>query len=373
MTKKMCVGTLCVLFLVVPNIAAQRQTDAAANRQGAVLSLQEAIDTLSRGVASSAEFHWDPFLQTGTFYRSGHYGCFRLGERGETAYSLIDGYLLVSMPSPYMENGSIKFPHTFVSLIKNAIDEEAKRDLKLFRVAAIVIDPGHGGKDTGAIYTHTLNGSKRLLREKDITLEVSLSLRNSLAARYPDKQILMTRDADKTLQLKDRTDLANAIQVEEHEAIIFVSIHCNSEMSPEVRKTPASGYEIWFLPPETSRDVLDEGKYGGNKELHRIFNTLKEEEYSFESRLLGECILKHLDRTIKPHSPSRGIKEEEWYVVKRSYMPAVLVELGFITNASDATLLTDKAFLSKYNEALHKGIADFILLFEQPGGFNVIQ
>jgi len=67
--------------------------------------------------------------------------------------------------------------------------------------------------------------------------------------------------------------------------------------------------------------------------------------------------------------PSRGLKAEEWFVVRRSNMPAVLVELGFVSNKDDALLMTTDRDLRKMVEAVYKGIADFITVFERSGGF----
>jgi N-acetylmuramoyl-L-alanine amidase len=68
--------------------------------------------------------------------------------------------------------------------------------------------------------------------------------------------------------------------------------------------------------------------------------------------------------------PSRGLKEEAWFVVRNAHMPSVLVELGFVSNEADAILMNDSGYLIKFCEALYNGIAEFVALFERSGGFT---
>jgi N-acetylmuramoyl-L-alanine amidase len=338
----------------------------AAQRQDKTLFLQDALNVLP-------EFQWDPFLQTGTFYSSGHYASFHVGLKGESCFSLIDGYEVINAPSPYMENGALRFPESFIISLKNAIDAEIKNDLKPFKVAVIIIDPGHGGRDTGASAVQTIKGKKVSLKEKDIVLTVALDLRDRLVKRYPGKKILMTRTVDVTLALEERASFANGIKIEENEAIIFISIHCNSELNASLKKNPAHGYEIWYLPPKVRREIIEKDSFNGSEEVRSILNTLKEEEFTYESKLLAASLLARLDEFIAPASPSRGIKEEQWYVVKRTNMPSVLIELGFISNPSDAALLFEKQSFEKYTKALFEGLVDFVTLYEKPGGFSITE
>ena len=98
-----------------------------------------------------------------------------------------------------------------------------------------------------------------------------------------------------------------------------------------------------------------------------------EEEITTESILLANSILKRLGETLGKSMPSRGLKAEEWFVVRNARMPSVLVELGFVSNEADALLMNDEAYLKKLSDALYKGISDFIAFFERSGGFTTIQ
>jgi N-acetylmuramoyl-L-alanine amidase len=324
------------------------------------------LDAALKRMGRAAEFQWEPFLQTGAVYDRGHFISFYTGKKGETGVLLVDGYHIIEVELPYMERGVLKFPEAFVASVEKAINEEVKNDVGLFRIAAIIIDPGHGGKDTGAIGTPVIDGKKTTIQEKDVVLTVSKDLYALLVKAFPNKQILMTRNDDSTVSLEKRASFANAVSLAQNEAIIFVSVHGNA--APY--KTNARGYEVWYLPPNVRRSLINKSTFDGPVEVVPILNSMKEEEFTIESRLLATSILKRFDEVIGKSSPSRGIKEEEWYVVKKANMPSVLVELGFITNASDAKLLTDKTYIKNFSNALFKGISDFITNYEKPGGFN---
>jgi N-acetylmuramoyl-L-alanine amidase len=98
-----------------------------------------------------------------------------------------------------------------------------------------------------------------------------------------------------------------------------------------------------------------------------------EEELTTESILMARSILKRIEAVAGKQIPSRGIKAEEWFVVRNARMPSVLVELGFVTNETDALLMGDDAYLKKVSDALYKGISDFIAFFERSGGFTALQ
>jgi N-acetylmuramoyl-L-alanine amidase len=98
-------------------------------------------------------------------------------------------------------------------------------------------------------------------------------------------------------------------------------------------------------------------------------NSLREEDITYESTHLGASILNAFDSAVGRSMPSRGLKAEEWFVVRHSRMPAVLVELGFVTNREDAILMTSDTGLNKITEALYKGIMNFVDEFERSGGF----
>jgi N-acetylmuramoyl-L-alanine amidase len=174
----------------------------------------------------------------------------------------------------------------------------------------------------------------------------------------------MTRDSDIFYELRERTDIANSVPIRKNEAIIYISIHANASNNRNAR-----GYEVWYLSPEHRRTLLDDTQYSDSPGLRKIMNSLMEEGITVESTKLGVSILDAFDNTVGRSMPSRGLKAEEWFVVRHSRMPAVLVELGFVTNREDVLLMTVDTHLHKLVEALYKGIMDFVGDFESSGGF----
>ena len=233
-------------------------------------------------------------------------------------------------------------------------------------VRYIVLDPGHGGKDPGAIGYYTAGGEKKSLREKDVVLSTALEAAEMLSARYPDKEILLTRSDDRYLKLEERTEIANSVELGEGESMIFISIHANASFN-----TTARGFEIWYLPPEYRRDLLDESSLGGvDSDVIPILNTMLEEEYTIESVILGEKLLASLDEQVGELSYNRGPKEESWFVVRNAHMPSVLIELGFVTNQDEAVLLSSSSYLKKLSKGIYNGVVDFINDYERTRGYS---
>ncbi len=203
-------------------------------------------------------------------------------------------------------------------------------------------------------------------QEKDVVLDVSARLFALLTAKYPHKRVVMTRDTDVFLELEERTDLANSIELADNEAIIFVSLHANAAFTGE-----AEGFEVWYLPPEYKRDVLDRSKIEEQpEEILPILNTMLEAEYSTESVLLAGEILEGLQGSVGDMAVNRGLKEETWFVVRKSMMPSVLIELGFVTNQEEALMLKDDNYLQKLARGLYNGINRFVERYEKTKGFT---
>ncbi|MDR3303111.1 MAG: N-acetylmuramoyl-L-alanine amidase [Treponema sp.] len=356
--------SIIYIFFMTALLAAQ------TGERPRTLTLDETLTQLNTvREGETATFRWDPFFQSGTFSVANHYVIFEAGQAGETGLALVDGAELISLPAPYLAGeGQLWFPEGFVVKLKDSLDVSIKDERVLFRIAAIIIDPGHGGKDTGALATHTINGKSTRVVEKDITLSVSLDLHERLASAYPDKQILLTRKTDVYLSLEERVNRANAVRLKDNEAIIYISVHANASFNKSVR-----GYEVWYLPPDYQRTVIDSEKFADSRELIPIFNAMLQEEFTMESITMGRSILKSFDELLGKTLPSRGIKAEEWFVVRNARMPAVLVELGFVSNATDAGLLTDDTHLKNFSQALYKGIMDFVTSFERSGGLITVE
>ena len=326
------------------------------------LSLDETIASLSSISANvSAQFRWDPLLQDGVFNLGDHYGAFSTAKKeGETGYLVINNREVFDVPLPYSDNGKLIFPENFVDTLRGTFARLYENDALQFRVTTIIIDPGHGGRDPGAIGRPVINGRTVELAEKDIVLRAGNELKKLLNQTYPDKRVVMTRETDIFPTLEQRADMANAVAVKDNEAVIFISVHANWGANPNAR-----GYEVWHITSGYRRTLLDKSRHSYSADVMAILNAMLEEEYTTESILLADSILDGLQREFGSSVPSRGRKANDWFVVRNSKMPAVLVELGFVSNQQDAVLMTSDDGLKKYVRALYNGITNFIGIFER--------
>jgi N-acetylmuramoyl-L-alanine amidase len=336
-----------------------------------LLTLDETITALGAAAdGTPAGFRWDPFLRGGVFSLGDHHGAFAAAHTaGETGFLMLDNREVFAVPMPYLERGNLVFPDAFVRIAGEVFSRTFEEDASRFRIAAIIIDAGHGGKDSGAVGNVTINGRQQRVVEKEITLAASRQLRDRLSGAYSDKRVLMTREGDTFPSLEERTVIANSVPLKDNEAIIYISIHANASVNKNAR-----GYEVWYLSPDYRRDVLDKNvseNYG--EAISRIFGTMLEEEFTTESIIIARSILKAFDQAMERSMPSRGLKAEEWFVVRNSRMPAVLVELGFVTNPEDAVIMTGDAGLRKLTDALYNGITEFVAFFESSGGLTAAQ
>jgi len=326
------------------------------------LSLDETITEIqSISPDYSTQFRWDPLFKNGVFKFGDHSGSFSVSvKEGDTGYLLINNQELYNVPLPFSNGGQLVFPDGFITTLKNTFLRLHENDLSRFRISTIIIDPGHGGRDPGTIgYTNT-NGRNTSFYEKDIVLNVALKLRNSLIQAYPDKQILMTRDTDIFRSLDQRSDMANSVTVRNNEAVIFISIHANWGANPNAR-----GYEVWHITSGHRRNLLDNSRHNYSADITAILNAMLEEEFTTESILLADSIIRGFGQVFGTTLPSRGRKANDWFVVRNSRMPAVLVELGFVSNRQDTAIMTSEDGLQKLSDSLYNGISNFIGIFER--------
>ena len=216
-------------------------------------------------------------------------------------------------------------------------------------VRRIVIDAGHGGKDPG-----TRAGS---LREKDIALDIAKRLRDDLEDR--GFEVIMTRDKDVFIPLEQRAFIANS-----READIFVSVHVNA-----ARNRRARGLETFYLNLATSDDAIEvaarENASTGQVRMADVDNLLKqilnhtwkEESREFATTIQAEMAESILGRV--KHPRNRGVKTAGFHVLLGAKMPAVLVEVGFVSNRDEAKQLRSSAHREKLATAIADGIARY--------------
>lgn len=316
------------------------------------------LNLLEESSKSGITVYWDSLSESGILEKNGHQVSFRKGD----GFILEDYKKLVLTDSPEVKDGAVFVSQNFLNEAESLFKTENSQNG--FKIGAILIDPGHGGKDPGAQYTHTVNGKKITVTEKDINLSVGKMLYSRLKAAYPDKNIQLTRSKDVFLSLSQRTEIANAIKLQDKEAILYVSVHVNASLDKK-----ASGFEVWYLSPGYRRNVLDKGSIE-DKDLYTVMNSMMEEEYTTESILIAKFIMDGMQAQVGNLSSARGIKAEEWFVVRNSNMPAVLVELGFLTNQKEGLLLKDESYLQKLSLGIYNGLSAFVTHFERSRGFT---
>ena len=303
--------------------------------------------------------YWDTLTQSGVLEKNGKQVSFRAGSN----VILLDNEKFAWTDAPQVAGGQISVSQKFIQDAEEWFSQKSAGG-ENFKVGAILIDPGHGGKDPGALMTHKINGKNVTIKEKDVNLSVAKMLAARLKSAYPQKQIIMTRSTDTFISLQQRTEIANAVKLKDHEAVLYISIHVNSSLDKKAR-----GYEVWYLSPGYRRTVLEKGKADDPK-LFPILNSMMEEEYTTESILIAKFIMDGLAAQIGNLSSPRGIKAEEWFVVRNSNMPSVLVEVGFVSNYDEAKLLNDESYLQKTAFGIYNGVAAFVTHFERSRGFT---
>jgi N-acetylmuramoyl-L-alanine amidase len=227
------------------------------------------------------------------------------------------------------------------------------------RARTVVIDPGHGGDDHGAAGP---NGTL----EKEVALMVARRVRNALV--NAGLQVFLTRDRDDAIGLDERTAFAN-----NYKADVFVSIHANAS-----RAQSARGSEVYFLSAEATDDesrrlaMLESGGDGRGaavpptSDLAMILWDMAQAAHLSESSVLASRVQEEL--ALVTGSQGRGVKQAPFRVLVGAAMPAVLVELAFISNSAEEKLLASEAYQGRVAGALVKGIARF--LGERDGGVS---
>lgn len=326
--------------------------------QSSVSSSSNSLDLNAEAGKNGITLYWDTLSSSGIMEKNGHQISFRAGD----GFVLQDYNKLAAVTSPELKNGQVLVSKDFMDSALKFFSTEVSESG--YKIGAILIDPGHGGKDPGAMDTHTINGKKVTIKEKDINLSVGKMLYSKLKSAYPDKNIMMTRSTDKFLTLSERTEIANSVKLKDKEAILYISVHVNSSLDKK-----ASGYEVWYLSPGYRRTVLEKtGDVDSN--LFTVMNSMMEEEYTTESILIAKFIMDGMTAQVGKLSTARGIKAEEWFVVRNSNMPAVLIELGFLTNEAEAKNLNDNSYLQKLSLGIFNGLTAFVTHFERSRGFT---
>ena len=236
-------------------------------------------------------------------------------------------------------------------------DDKKKKNNK---IRTIVIDPGHGGKDSGTM------GTKRYTQyEKHIALDISLKLGNYIKEAFPDIEIIYTRKTDVFLELWERTELAN-----EKNADLFISVHCDGFTNPN--PSGASVFVMGMSKLKANMDVamrensvmyLEDNfkeKYDGfdpkSPESYIVFS-LMQNTFLDQSISIAEKIEDEFANRAK--RKSRGVKQAPFYVISRVNMPSILIESGFLTNPKEEDFLNTELGKDHIASAIFRGFRSY--------------
>jgi N-acetylmuramoyl-L-alanine amidase len=218
------------------------------------------------------------------------------------------------------------------------------------KIERVVIDPGHGGHDTGTI------GPTGLL-EKDLTLDVASRLGNLISERI-GSEVVFTRSDDTFIALEDRTALAN-----EKGADLFISVHANSSSLRGVR-----GIETYYLNLTGERDAMEVAareNAASNRSIHELQDLVSKitlTEKISESREFATQVQRNLFAAVSRDNPTlrnRGVRKAPFVVLIGARMPSVLAEVSFLSNPRDEKMLKTGAYRQKLAEALFNGVAAY--------------
>ena len=238
-----------------------------------------------------------------------------------------------------------------------AAQENSKKTIPLveslgLKVQRIILDPGHGGKDPGAIAFG--------VAEKEIALKIATRLKHIIHREQPNMEVLLTRTRDVYMELEARTAFAN-----KNKGDLFISIHVNASEEEQ-----AVGMETYTLNLTTDHQALalaateNQSTMKNIGELQNILNELMTDSKIHESGLLAKYIQESAVDVIRAtkmiHLKDLGVKQAPFIVLLGAQMPSVLIEVGFLTNKKEHTLLTSDQYHIALAQGIFKGIHTYM-------------
>ena len=232
-------------------------------------------------------------------------------------------------------------------------DPNPERPASVAAPFTIVIDPGHGGKDPGAIEPGGL-------QEKTVVLAVAKLLGDLIRQELPHAHVVFTRDKDVFVSLEQRAAIANT-----HQADVFLSIHANASKRPQIH-----GIETWYLSfaAQSERAQLVAARENNMStrqlsELERILRDLHETDRTNQSALLAgmtqTALIGHMAAR-KLKVPNRGVDGAPFMVLLRTDMPSILIEVGFLSNAAEAKRLRQRTYQQALAQGIFRGLREFL-------------
>jgi N-acetylmuramoyl-L-alanine amidase len=312
--------------------------------------------------AYGVSYSWDSLTHRVRLYNKGKLLTIMMNE----SVVDIDGVLNQISHPPQMNDGTFVVPKSILDLPwwgpvekpkPKIVQPPVTEKIKKYVIDTIILDPGHGGKDRGAFGN---NGTK----EKDLTLLFCQKLKKELERR--GITVLLTRNRDFFVSLADRAKMAN-----NSEADLFLSIHANAHPSSR-----AHGFEMFYLSNSVNdrsrvRDMI-ENKSCKADDLSVIPDKYKSDPTLWdivltENRREAIKLAKFIDKSVKNKdiAKNRGVKGARYYVLKWVDKPAVLIELGFLTNHNEEKRLNDAVYLDKFVQSIVLGIVEYRNEYEE--------
>ncbi|MGB0390573.1 MAG: N-acetylmuramoyl-L-alanine amidase family protein, partial [Salibacteraceae bacterium] len=234
-----------------------------------------------------------------------------------------------------------------------------------YTLKRVIIDPGHGGKDPGAIGT-----GRHKNTEADVALAISLKLRDYIIKYYDSVEVIMTRDSDNFIELRQRTKVAN-----DAKADLFISVHCNTNGNESARGTEtyvigvskeASNLAVAKRENQviTLEDNYEEHYQGfdPNSPETMVGLTMMQQNYLDNSILFADLVQKQF--TYRVGRKNRGVKQAGYWVISYTMMPSVLIELGFISNKEEEDFLNSSKGQTYMASAIYRAFKEYKIKLE---------
>jgi len=328
----------------------------------------DGIDLRAYSLAQNYHYSWDPVAKNAVVEGPGGRFQFHVGSE----YFLKDGHLARMDGKAIFLQDSVVMPSSAASFLPApasaprmpaAVPAIAETVPPAFhRLRKVVIDAGHGGKDDGAT-------SRYGLKEKRVVLEVANKVKRGLESA--GIQVIMTRGADVFIPLSERARIAN-----KNSADLFVSIHANASTTPSL-----NGFEVYTLSEATDDQALavertensvirfEPGAHASlSNNLKTILWELKETENRKESLHASQHISTRVVAAVA--TAAKRQKSANFYVLKWTECPAVLVELAYLSNRTDERRLRDPVYRTQIADAIVQGLLDYRKEFESTNGYT---
>ncbi|MBL7664866.1 MAG: N-acetylmuramoyl-L-alanine amidase [Bacteriovoracaceae bacterium] len=219
----------------------------------------------------------------------------------------------------------------------------------------ILLDPGHGGDELGAVTEVNENGRVKKIYEKDLSLELAQLIKKKIGSAH---NIYLTRSVDRTVTLEERAELAEKLKVD-----LFISIHFNSSKNHKHH-----GFETYYLDNHNNAAIRkleaseNTDMKGVEKTVNQILIDLVVDKTVDSSKKLSTLIHKKIQNTLPDRfqMKDRGLKPGLFYVLALSKRPGVLLEAGFLSNPKEAQKINRKSFMDEYANSVASGIREYI-------------